>query len=423
LLALATAAVAVVTRVDAHAQARLDERLAALKQAGAPLTLEELARKPPLPDENAATYIRRAGESVDAIDKEVGAAYENESEADQQAIDLGRPTPAYLKAVRAALDAYPRTILLLKQASECPAYDSQLNYSAATSEFVDELLAQSQRNRAALRTLDYLVTLQIADGEYDAAVRTGIAMLRLCRLFDNEPLLVGALVAMACRGVAYADLDLALRSGDISDAVRDDLDAELDRSRMVDVYRRSLEGDRAFGLEVLKELAAGTHRATPENLAFAWQLPSGFKNDQSGYLDYMALSISLAGDTFARVKGNAELERSLAATGKLANLIAPATLAAQGALCRSLTYQRSVRVLSAIQRYEKAHPGQEPGLPDLKLPAEMTTDPFDGRPLHVVKKPGGWLIYGVDMNLKDDGGNVTPPVDCGFGPLPRVRED
>jgi len=61
-------------------------------------------------------------------------------------------------------------------------------------------------------------------------------------------------------------------------------------------------------------------------------------------------------------------------------------------------------------------------LAELGLPAEVTTDPFNGQPLHVVKRPNGWLLYSVDMNLKDDGGQVGQYSDSGFGPLPRRRE-
>lgn len=423
LLSLAAVGVLVATRASASAEAKLEEKLAALRRAGAPLSLDDLARKPPPPEENAATYLRRAAESLDSIDKEITAAYENESEEDQQAIDLDRPTPSYLRAVRSALEAYPQAVELVKRAAACGAYDSQLDYSADTADFVDELARQSQTNRAALRLLSYLATLQIADGQYDAAVDTGITMLRLSRHFDAEPTIFGSLVALACRGATLSTIDLALRSGDVSAATRDRLDDELGRSDVVAVFRRGLESDRAFGLEALEEIAAGKHRQTAENFKFMWQTPAGFKADQAGYLDYMALSIALADQPFTNVKDNPQLQQALKAAGPLADAIAPVTEAAHAALCRSLVYLRSVRILNAIQRYEQQHPGQEPTMAELDLPETITTDPFDGRPLRVEKQPNGWLIYSVDQNLKDDGGKVTPPIDCGFGPLPRVHYD
>jgi hypothetical protein len=421
LLVVVAAIAVVVARANAGAEAQLDETLAALRNSGAPLTLDELARKPPPPEENAATYLRRAKESLNAIDKEISAAYENESDADQEAIDLGRPTAAYLKAVGSALDAYPKALELVQQAAACPAYDSQLNYSADTADFIEELTKQIQLNRAAIRSLDYHGTLQIADGRYDAAVDTGITMLRLCRHFDADPTILGSLVALACRGMTLAMIDLALRSGEVSEATRDRLDQELQQADVVAVYRRGLESDRAFGLEALEEIEAGKYQHPDEKLKFMWQAPAAFKQDQSGYLDYMARSIALADRPFAEIKGNPELQQALAAAGQLADLIAPATVAAQAALGRAQAYLRSVRILNSIQRYEHKHPGKEPTVAELGLPEAITTDPFNGKPLHVEKKPAGWLIYSVDQNLKDDGGKTTPPIDCGFGPLPRVH--
>ncbi len=209
----------------------MDERLAALRRAGAPLSLKDLAHKPPLPDQNAATYLRRAKEAVDSIGKEVDAAYENEPEADQLEIDLGRPTASYVRAIRSAIEAYPQAVALVKKAAACDVYDAQLDYRADTASFMDELSKQTQLNRAALRLLSYLATLQTADGQYDAAVDTGIAMLRLSRLYDAEPTLMGSLVAFACRGVTLSMIDLALRSGDVSAATRDRLDEELHAQR------------------------------------------------------------------------------------------------------------------------------------------------------------------------------------------------
>jgi hypothetical protein len=248
-------------------------------------------------------------------------------------------------------------------------------------------------------------------------------MLRLCRHYDRNPTIIGLLVAVACRGVALDMIDLALRSGDVSDAVRDRLDEEIERSDLIAEHKKCLESDRAFGLEALGEMAAGKYREGAENFKFVWQTPAAFKKGQGAYLDYMALSISLVGRPYAEIKRNPAIEQALRSSGQLADEIAPATEAAHAAICRSLVFARCVRILNAIQRYEKQHPGQEPTVAELRLPTAITTDPFHGQPLRVVKQPAGWLIYGVDMNLKDDGGRLTAPIDCGFGPLPRTRED
>ena len=42
---------------------------------------------------------------------------------------------------------------------------------------------------------------------------------------------------------------------------------------------------------------------------------------------------------------------------------------------------------------------QVPKLTDLGLPAQATIDPFNGEPLHVKKRPEGWMVYSVGRNL------------------------
>lgn len=408
---------------EANSAARLEQKLTELRASKVPLSIKDLAVTPPLPDQNAATYLRRASDYLDAIDKESIAAYENETEAEQRAIDLGRLSPGFVKSLRSAFEAYPKAIPLLEQAARCSTYDAQLDVRADTTTFSDQLWRQSQLNRQGMRTLDHWAQLQIADGKTDDASKTCLLMLRLCRHFDREPTLMGCLVALACRGLATSTTDLALRSGPISNEVRDALDKELEQHDVVAVYRRSLVEDRAFGLDLLAEVTAGKPRApVDEKLAFVWRA-AGFKDNQCAYLDYMAESIRLGGQAFVEVKDRPSVVGALQNAGPLAEMIAPITQAAQVAVCRGQVYLNCLRILNAIQRFEQAHPGMEIRLTDLELPAEVLVDSFDGQPLRVGKQPAGWLIYSVGMDLKDDGGEVVEYRDNGFGPLPRTRSE
>ncbi len=174
---------------------------------------------------------------------------------------------------------------------------------------------------------------------------------------------------------------------------------------------------------MLEEIAAGKHHHGPDGLEFMWQTPAGFKADQSGYLDYMALSIALADHPFADVKDNPALAESLRSAAcwptkwrrsRRRPTCGPLSLADVPAGGADSERHSALRARTS---------GKEPTVSDLNLPEAVSTDPFNGQPMHVVKKPEGWLIYAVDMNLKDQGGNVTPPIDCGFGPLPRVQND
>jgi len=408
---LAILAVAAFYAVQAGvaAQADFDARVAALKAAGEPTSIKDLARQPPLPHENAATYLRRASEAIGSIDKEDSAAYDNLTEQQQVAVDTGHPPAEYVAALRDALNAYPEALELVNQAAAAPAYDAQLDYSADPKAFWDELEKQAfQVTRRGMRLLSYQATLQLADGDVEGALKTSLKMLRLCRLVDSEPTLLGALVAFACRGIAFGQVDLALRAGPISEPLRKELDEELARSHIVEIYQRGLVGDRAFGLDTLRAIEAGKLDFKPDDKQWLMQLPAAFRKNQSTYLDYMAQAIAFAGRPYADLKNDTKFNDLIAEVDPSAKVVMPSIRAAQASAYGSIVFLRSVQILNAIQRYEHDHPGKEPTLADLGLPDEVTTDPFNNQPLRVVKLPQGWSIYSVGMNLKDDGGQAFP---------------
>ena len=173
---------------------RLERQLAAIRAAGDPLTLAELAPKPIPPEKNAATYLRRAEADMAAIEKET------------MNVHPVSECPGFLmppedqKTVKAALAAYPNVIPLLEQAAACPDYDARIGLHASSQGVHhDKLLDVVQKSRSAARVLHYRATLLVAEGNRDEAVRTALVIFRLARHFDHNPMLVGYLVAIAVR--------------------------------------------------------------------------------------------------------------------------------------------------------------------------------------------------------------------------------
>ena len=111
--------------------ARLEEHLAAIRAAGDPVTLADLERPLPLPDQNAATYLRRAREDQTAFEKETRPILDSEPP---------KPYEEQIKAVRAAFAAYPRTVPLLEQAADCVDCNLELPYDSNPTVLMDELL-------------------------------------------------------------------------------------------------------------------------------------------------------------------------------------------------------------------------------------------------------------------------------------------
>ena len=76
---VAGAAIAILLMLNAYfvwsTGTRLERRLVALRQAGEPVQLADLAREPIPPEKNADVFLRRAADDLDAIQKELMAWY------------------------------------------------------------------------------------------------------------------------------------------------------------------------------------------------------------------------------------------------------------------------------------------------------------------------------------------------------------
>jgi HAMP domain-containing protein len=408
-VALVAIALILVALANWMADARLERKVTALRDAGQPVTLVDLIRKPIPPETNAATYLRRARNDVEAIRKEVTAAIDAAPQLDQDRFDEGHLSPELKKAIQSAFEAYPNVIGLIEKAAECPDYDPQPDLTTDTSAFFESWLDESQSiTRAVLRVLNYHALQQVSESQQEEALRTCLLMFRLCRHFDREPMMNGYLVAIACRRVTLDAASAVLRAGPLSDASRDALDAELARHETVEPFEHALITERAFGLQNYREL--------DRDISLGPIRQPWLKNDACGYLDLFAEAIALSGRPCADADRALMTSNAVVNAGTLTRLIIPALQAMIEATCRVQAQMRCLRVLNALTRHDQSANAEEPKLSDLGLPVEAATDPYDGKPLHLKKLPDGWLIYSVGKNLTDDGGELADNKDVGLGP-------
>jgi hypothetical protein len=380
---------------------RLEARLQALRDAGEPLALRELAR-PSIPTEqNAATYIRRAQADIVAIDKELTPVYDR---VDQE--ETYQRTEADKKAIRAALEAYPRVFPMLEQAAACPDHNSDLDYTADPNAFIAAVIKQAQEVRPAVKLIAERVQLQLADGKTDEALQSVVTILRLARHQEREPTLINHLVVCACRSIGVEEGNRVLRSGPVSAKARAELDAELALAASNAAYVHMLKTERAVGLEMLRSFGNVVNR------------PFFLNDEQSFYLDLMAQNIDLASRTFADAGPTYDklIEESKSWRHQIAGMVVPAAARVHGAELRTRAFIRCLRVLNALQRNAANAEAGPPKLEELGLPADAIIDPFNGSPLLLRKIGGEWVIYSVGQNLMDDGGQLKDRKDIGIGP-------
>ncbi|MGC8638738.1 MAG: hypothetical protein ACP5XB_02535 [Isosphaeraceae bacterium] len=383
----------------------LEHRLRELRESGNPVQISDFAREPIPPEQNAATYLRRAGDDLDAIHKELAALYPK----------TAQPPEVVTTSERDKLDklfaAYPRLMPLLEQAAACPDYDPQLDCTLPTTRFMEAVMNSTAKHRQLYRVLRARTTLLIAKGQRDEAVANQVLLLRLTRHWRREPLLIGYLVTVACEQVAMAAVNQVLQAGSISPSMRTSLDAELARLDSMEGYIGAMRNERAYSLASVREFPMTGY----------WLL-RGFTNDlQLRIIDLFDGFIKQAAKPFAEVWGDKTLpgvrRSGLNPYAPLVTLLAPALTSPREAVERVKAMSRCLRVLNAIQTHVEPGSDRVPQLADLGLPPEVTIDPYNSQPLHIKKLPEGWLVYSVGMNLVDDGGTLEKVTDVGVGPI------
>ncbi|MEM8944578.1 MAG: hypothetical protein AAGD11_05280 [Planctomycetota bacterium] len=349
---------------------------------------------------DAASYLERAEEGLSAIFNKLNDVRRSER------FRAGEASESDLTTIRSVLGTYVDTMSLLEQAADCSIYHPQMEHSIDLSSSPDVHLRRIKRLRAATMALQARSVLQLSEGEPDKALETCVMMLRLTRIAEKEPLMSGYLAALACRGVAIHSTNHVLQSVRTSRNARDLLETELELHENVAGYEWMLATERVVGLETFRVRSASGNRST--------QLSQN--QEQTTYLTVFDQQLRIASSTYKIFLDTYAEHRRILERAPLASQLFPAIQAAREAMNRVQAETRCLRLLNILQREENQTKQNELELIHLGLPPDAILDPFDGQQLHVKRLSGGWLIYSVGRNLKDDGGAIGPFLDVGVSP-------
>ena len=380
---------------------RLERRLGALRRAGDPVQIADLAREPIPPEKNADTSLRHAAADLDSIQEGLMALYP------KSVNPTGTLSPTDRKGLEALFAAYPKVMPLLEQAADCPDYDPQLDVTRPPTRFLD--MERLSQHRLLHRVLRARSALLLSQGRSDEALATQILSLRLTRHWRREPMLIGFMVTAACESVAMEGMNEVLQGGPVSPSARRAIDAELALHDNLEGLRWALRSERAFSLSSVREIPGSGFWPT-----------RGFANDlMSGLLGLYDRHLQDTSRPYARVvsaKG-AVWRLGDGPYGALITQLEPALTGAREPAERVRAMSRSLRLLNALQA--RVPPGVDRvlDLAELGLPAGATIDPYDGKPLHVKRLPEGWMVYSVGGNGVDDGGKLDGKTDVGTGPI------
>jgi hypothetical protein len=378
----------------------LEGRLAAIRNAGEPVTLADMERPTPAPDQNAAVVLEKARDDIDALTKQLNQIDARFPAQEGNAV-------AKQKAIGAALEAYPRVLPLLEQAAACLDYNPGLPYAGGPQLLMSSLLTEANKFRPYANILHTHASSLRAQGKRDEALRCCLVILRLTRQLEREPLLMSYLCVLSCRSVAIEDINGILRAGPVSDTIRAELDKELAIDDDVRGYLQAVKGERAYGISSFKTL-------TP----FTWLNRVNFGDDACCLIDQINEQIELVTQSYAAVAASqAKRGQQAVSLHPLAAQAFPAFIKLRQAMDRVRAQIRCLRILNALQQHGPWQE-KEPNLSELGLPADVITDPYDGSRIKLKQVNEEWLIYCVGPNLKDDGGKLDGNLDVGLGPPP-----
>jgi hypothetical protein len=402
-------------RTDARLQAKID----AIRAAGDPAIIADLAPDPIPADQNAAAYIENLTPRLDEFDRELARFYDKTPVGQEYGAVRERdeaPSAEQLAAIRAIIDKYPDIDVGIAAASSCRQYASLADFSLNHQQLLEVYLERIQKIRTMARFAAWRMEVLTSAGQADAAVRLGIQVLRLARLFSAEPLLVSHLVGIAVRMTVAEPIYIALSTGDVSVETSAELDEELMLQDDPAPLLHVLKTERVLGISYACE--SGVFATEPVNpllvKLLGWPMKSMFVNTIDVYEEYLRLADKPWYEIHDRFDDNGAIKSS--DHGVLSDLLEPALGAAFSAQARNQALLRCLGIANALAEYRLVHGSDASSLDDLPLPKEATIDPFSGEPLKLKHTADGWTIYTVMENGVDDGGNFANQKDHGFTP-------
>lgn len=315
---------------------------------------------------------------------------------------------------------------LLRQAAGKPGCYFERDYGRPR---VDMLMPELSGFQKGTRLLALEARVAAVGGNPDLALANVEALFRMTRHVEQDPILVSALVAMFIDGAAVRTLETLAADENVPVAT-----VELDPSQFYnETLPRAFRMEEAFGLSVfcdvalapatLTELAASdVGLSNPARIAgWPWVERTGFgaayrvfilPPDIGFYMRAMQQYQSATAVPYHEAIPTWELmeEQMQDSKGKgmgvISAMIVPALYQVSRTAAAADARHNLARLALAMHRC-RAKTGAYPDSLGALLPGYMPAvprDPFDGKPLRMVRRDGHIVLYSVGADLKDDGG-------------------
>ena len=378
----------------------VNRQLEALRAAGYPTSLAELADYSKLPEgtANAAeVYLRAFATFVRPVD-DVNIPYLGAAPSPDRGKPLAEPM---VKAIAQCLASNQQCLSLLHEAGGIPDCDYDWDgrmYTAGTSQWGD------LKHCAQLLVLEALYSAHA--GDPNATIQCIEDGLRLADSLSRESVLIGYLVRVACISVALGGLERSLSLTAYTDAQLRELGDALTATADSLDFTQAMIAERCLMIEMCRNpaLAAGGSGAggTPPRFLGRWGLDD--------VLDYMGKCVDASrlppGQRLARFRAIEKEVEDLSFLHVMIKMTAPAMSRVAALDLRMRAHLDLTRTALAVERYRLAT-GKLPEALNALVPqylAQVPIDPFDGQALRYRRTDPGYLLYDVGEDGQDNGG-------------------
>jgi hypothetical protein len=403
---------AIILAPQVYVRYRIRQELDAIRKAGYPVTLEELDRWIPAPTgANAADVYQQAFAKFartpgDANLPIVGTA---------RLPELGEPLPEEMQeAIADYLKANADALALLHKAAGIP--ECQFPSSVSAGSFAARPELTSIRQAARLLYLEALARAEAGDAP--GAAQSVEDMLAMSASLRQDPTMISRLVRVAVNAIAMVTLERVLSRTPVTDQTLRSLAERQMRSEDLEGLPAILAAERCTGYDFLSRqdisqltLYAGVTSRRLTLLQFLYRFGGAKTPD---LLEFLRLSREWV--TASQEPLPQRMDASKALASKVAKL--PEYRIGTKALlsisdrflledARGVARLRCARAAMAVERYRNAK-GTLPETLESLVPEYLDAvpqDPFNGKPLLYKRLEKRYVVYSVNDDGKDDGGN------------------
>jgi len=411
---------------------QVDAKLAEIRKAGYPVTLEELDAWYPYPEgENAADVYEEAFAAL--VDPDSEKLGDLPVVGGGTLPELGEPLPPDMqKRIGEFVAANAEAITILHRAAAIKGCRFKVDLSLG----VDAMLPHLGKLRECSMTLALAALLAAEEGRGDGvteAIRSGLAV---GHSLGNEPDLISQLVRIACFSITTHNLQSAMNRTTLTPEQCADLAERLRAADAPDALVRAMAAERCrFHACLLPEGDAWQDEWWKGD-STGWRISSRFARATGGSVRARLLWLEVteryinafrapeselyrkatAVETAAISELEQDTRRLTGVSARIILMVLPSYRRWVAADLKCRAQLRTARTALAVEQFRQAN-GRLPKTLDELVPKYLDAvppDPFDGKPLRYKRLEKGYVVYSIGPNETDDAGADLAKLVSGY---------